>query len=919
MNGINEIEFEVEEQIPTKCEVCGRQDHTVRYVTYPFVFSFVVLTFQRAFTGCWCRIHRIQRWLAASFITSIFGWLGIPFGIILTPVGLLQLARGGMQDKGLNSRILHLIGEQKMQSGDTQGAIRCLEASLLFSDNDRVNEQLRSLYRSYPLNTEASNTGLPRLFLFPMISIGFAILGLLFGAVDNIIRFAFSFLPQELSIFVIILLQVPFVILVYFCAVLLGFVFQVAVRFTRIGSTMFLTIAGLITSILFINGTVSGSTLVIYFNYFINGVRERPEEIPVTLVAILTRSIAYIFGPLSFVNNFSGNALFAVLLVIAFLLFILTLMPKIKMLAAQQVRISRLQSSGDLSSQSFPLLGWVGLFSVVLVYVFMYVSVPQKSSVDALEAFDHTGIGYNYQSSLQPEQAITEYQRAIELKPTFTIAHILLGNTYLFLGKAEDAHETFITASTLEPYNPVPHNGIGWAYFQQGEYDLAENKFRKALHLDDQNLEAHLGMGLVYLNQFHIEESRMELQGIVDASPDIPDAHLGLGMLHFITGNYGDSVKSFNTALKLNPNLVDAYVYKGIINLHQDRYLDAKEAFNAALNIQSDNYDALSGLGDIQSAVYSFEGSIEYYDKAIASNPDRVDAYIDKAGVLAQMGKFDDAISLLEPFIKKDARVQPTISYLYFLKDDEENGNKFLQDSISFVADLNDVEKELGYMSISAVEYYLIKFQDAERHAELARDFFPVNLTADSYFYLARLYTAMGDFDSAEDAIQKGGATGHSDVSLHVAKGWLALNKGELDDAEKELEAALKINKNSNAHAVLSFIHYQNNDLSRAFVEARSALNINPYNSYGHARLAFVYYAQGNVEFAIREAIDAIRLNRLEDTSHYILGVCYMETGNTEEAILEFEEFLDLYWDRAYIRDYKVNAEEYLEQLRASQ
>ena len=126
-------------------------------------------------------------------------------------------------------------------------------------------------------------------------------------------------------------------------------------------------------------------------------------------------------------------------------------------------------------------------------------------------------------------------------------------------------------------------------------------------------------------------------------------------------------------------------------------------------------------------------------------------------------------------------------------------------------------------------------------------------------------------------------------------------------------------NKSANAHATLSFVHYQNGDLSRAFFEARSSLNLNPYNPYAHTQLAFVYFERGNVDFAIREALEAIHLNRLEDTSHYILGVCYMETGNTEEAISEFEQFLDLYWDRPFVRDYKVKAEEYLAQLKQSQ
>jgi hypothetical protein len=41
-----------------------------------------------------------------------------------------------------------------------------------------------------------------------------------------------------------------------------------------------------------------------------------------------------------------------------------------------------------------------------------------------------------------------------------------------------------------------------------------------------------------------------------------------------------------------------------------------------------------------------------------------------------------------------------------------------------------------------------------------------------------------------------------------------------------------------------------------------------------------------------------------------------MEMGMNADAIAEFEKFLNNYWDRAYVRDYKLKAEEYLTQLR---
>ena len=105
------------DHLPNKCEICGRQDETVRYVTYPYVVSLVVVTFQRAFSGCWCRTHRIEKWLAASFLTLLFGWFGVPFGLLFTPFRLFQLARGGIQSDAANARLLANIAEEKSRAG----------------------------------------------------------------------------------------------------------------------------------------------------------------------------------------------------------------------------------------------------------------------------------------------------------------------------------------------------------------------------------------------------------------------------------------------------------------------------------------------------------------------------------------------------------------------------------------------------------------------------------------------------------------------------------------------------------------------------------------------------------------------------------------------------------------------------------
>lgn len=69
-----------------------------RYVTIPFVVSIVIMSFQRQMGG----VHVVGNGsfptgplVGASLITVLFGWWGIPFGIIFSFVSCFHLFKGG--------------------------------------------------------------------------------------------------------------------------------------------------------------------------------------------------------------------------------------------------------------------------------------------------------------------------------------------------------------------------------------------------------------------------------------------------------------------------------------------------------------------------------------------------------------------------------------------------------------------------------------------------------------------------------------------------------------------------------------------------------------------------------------------------------------------------------------------------------
>ena len=132
------IEESAEEESPVpairaseapRCEVCGRQDRSLRDANYPWVASALFVTVRRSFAGRWCRTHRNLRLLLAGLITSSVGRLGIPWGVFYTPLALLHLARGGDPLKYRNACLLKDLA-RFWQPDFPRWALGCLEESL---------------------------------------------------------------------------------------------------------------------------------------------------------------------------------------------------------------------------------------------------------------------------------------------------------------------------------------------------------------------------------------------------------------------------------------------------------------------------------------------------------------------------------------------------------------------------------------------------------------------------------------------------------------------------------------------------------------------------------------------------------------------------------------------------------------------
>jgi serine/threonine-protein kinase len=148
------------------------------------------------------------------------------------------------------------------------------------------------------------------------------------------------------------------------------------------------------------------------------------------------------------------------------------------------------------------------------------------------------------------EEAIDDFKTAVELDPTFALAHSGLGACY--------ANRIF--------------KGMGKA----NDYELAELSFDKAIEFDENVPEARVLMILVYLARGEKAKAQVEIKKLEGLFPNEAPLYFVKGTMHRLDGEYDEALKSFAKLSRLDPAavVVSSYNRARIFN-YLDRFDDA--------------------------------------------------------------------------------------------------------------------------------------------------------------------------------------------------------------------------------------------------------------------------------------------------------------------------------------------------------
>jgi TolB-like protein/Tfp pilus assembly protein PilF len=104
-----------------------------------------------------------------------------------------------------------------------------------------------------------------------------------------------------------------------------------------------------------------------------------------------------------------------------------------------------------------------------------------------------------------------EYRRAIELNPTYAVAHHWYGGFLSAMGRHPEALQQARLAASLDPLSPIIQTWVGLRYYFAGQHQHAIAEIRKALEIDRNFAPAHWHLGMAY------EQSGQYAEGVAEA------------------------------------------------------------------------------------------------------------------------------------------------------------------------------------------------------------------------------------------------------------------------------------------------------------------------------------------------------------------------------------------------------------------
>jgi tetratricopeptide (TPR) repeat protein len=240
----------------------------------------------------------------------------------------------------------------------------------------------------------------------------------------------------------------------------------------------------------------------------------------------------------------------------------------------------------------------IGILAVLVLFTYI---TPLSARIDSIEEYVktildtytlwlvHLGIDNLEVASGELEQAISSY-------PDGAHQHLLLATSYLGQGKAKDAISAYQKVVDMGPEYYWVKALIGEVYLKQEDYDQAEELFLEVIAEDENSALALKGLGLCSQHRQEDETAMEYYERSLEIAPNAPEVYLELALLKIKANEQEEALTILETGRLFNLDDPRIHYYLGMLYEEKGDLEAASHEYYRAVQLDPQNDPAAKRL-----------------------------------------------------------------------------------------------------------------------------------------------------------------------------------------------------------------------------------------------------------------------------------------------------------------------------------
>jgi serine/threonine protein kinase len=229
------------------------------------------------------------------------------------------------------------------------------------------------------------------------------------------------------------------------------------------------------------------------------------------------------------------------------------------------------------------------------------------------------------------------------------------GNTYRKLKRYDDALAEFNRAIQLDPNNIHAYSNRGLTYTELQQYDKALADYNKAIEIDSNFADAYFNRGFTYNRLEQYNEALADFNHGIGLKPNDAKAYANRANTYVSLQQYDKALGDLSQAIRLDPTLILAYFGRANVYYQLDRYEEAVDDYQQVIQSAPTLIEPYVKIGIILSNNKKFRLALPYFEKAAQLGDSHSTQFAAKLRQILNLEIDNPAILAFEAFIEVES------------------------------------------------------------------------------------------------------------------------------------------------------------------------------------------------------------------------------------------------------------------------